>query len=104
MIDLGHAGMDALAAFMVTFVGVGTILYYTTINTPTKQKEGKPMKNFVGVTFAILLIMGCTIAGGYFIHQKVVKNELGFMKFRTYIQCVELNAKETCKFILDERK
>jgi putative Ca2+/H+ antiporter (TMEM165/GDT1 family) len=58
------------------------------------------MQNFFGVTIALICVVTLTIVGGYFVHQKIVKNELQFQTFQTYVQCVELNAKEQCKFVL----
>ena len=59
------------------------------------------MKNFVGMAFGVLMIMGTTLIGGYIVHDKVLKSELRFKTFETYVRCVELNEKDNCKFILN---
>ncbi len=59
------------------------------------------MKNFFGMGVTVLLIMGATLFGGYMVHEKILQSELRFKKLETYIQCVKLNEKEKCEFILN---
>lgn len=59
------------------------------------------MKNFVGMSFGVMMIMGTTLTGGYIVHDKVLKSELRFKTYETYVKCVALNEKDKCKFILN---
>jgi len=58
------------------------------------------MSNFLSTSIVILLIMAISLGGGFVLHERIVKNELSFQKYRLYIVCVDQNAKESCKFIL----
>lgn len=58
------------------------------------------MRNFLSVTTIILTVIGITLLSGYVVHDKIVKNELQFMKFNTYVECIEQNEKEICQFII----
>ena len=58
------------------------------------------MSNFLSTSIVILLVMALTLGGGFVVHERIVKNELSFQKYRLYIACVDQNEKQTCKFIL----
>ena len=58
------------------------------------------MSNFLSTSIVILLVMALTLGGGFVVHERIVKNELSFQKYQLYIVCVDQNAKEMCKFIL----
>ena len=58
------------------------------------------MSNFLSTSIVILLVMALTLGGGFVVHERIVKNELSFQKYRLYISCVDQNEKQTCKFIL----
>jgi len=58
------------------------------------------MSNFLSTSIVILLIMAMIIVGAFVVHERFVNNELAFQKYRLYIVCVDQNAKESCKFIL----
>jgi len=58
------------------------------------------MRNFLSVTTIILTVIGITLLSGYVVHDKIVKNELQFMKFNTYVECIKQNEKNICEFII----
>jgi len=58
------------------------------------------MSNFLSTSIVILLVMAMIIVGAFVVHERFVNNELSFQKYQLYIVCVDQNAKEMCKFIL----
>lgn len=62
-------------------------------------KEKQPMR-FLGIWLSIMATAGMTLLGGFYAHESTLKTQLEFSQLKTYIQCVQLNEKDTCKFIL----
>lgn len=66
------------------------------------NEDGKKPMRFLGFAIGTMTIIAMTLFGGYMVHEKIMNTELRFKKLDTYIKCVDLNEKDTCKFILGD--